>query len=171
MFNHLPSISCTLWTIHVKMRNLVDMALLWKQGPKFNSYHRKFLSNSWSNGHCICERNNSLSEINVHYTPIAGIATVLLIVPQHSLFSSMWVKQLQRCFSPWIDCLEILGHQCSANPLLEQPLINDGNPWKKMPYSLPCNILYCPSKFQQDWDLLLILFPTPYLAQKWLDVD
>lgn len=102
MFNHLPSISCTLWTIHVKMRNLVDMALLWKQGPKFNSYHRKFLYNSWSNGHCICERNNSLSEINVHYTPIAGIATVLLIVPQHSLFSSMWVKQLQRCFSPWI---------------------------------------------------------------------
>lgn len=45
MFNHLPGISCFLWTSHVNTSNQVlNMALTGKQNPKFHSHHCKFLT-------------------------------------------------------------------------------------------------------------------------------
>lgn len=93
MFNHLPGISCFLWTSHVNTSNQVlNMALTGKQNPKFHSHHCKFLtsfltpcaSHMWNKELTfISERSlYSYNKICPYSTHTSSALTILMHVAQ-----------------------------------------------------------------------------------------
>lgn len=126
MFNHLPGISCFLWTSHVNTSNQVlNMALTGKQNPKFHSHHCKFLtsfltpcaSHMWNKELTfISERSlYSYNKICPYSTHTSSALTILMHVAQTMSRISSDSAQRLSCITRAVSACaygfpEILGH-------------------------------------------------------------